>query len=512
MRRSIPHVCPYCLSEDASGQTARLPSLGFNRIPWLVQSIRTCHTHCVSLTPLPGDAPLHEFSAALASSGDCLEHLRRSGLERPASLYELYLAERLAGRAPEGIWLNNLAFYVAADLCENVGAVLRNSPKVRFDDLSDHDLYEAGQTGYRAISRSPDALIDLASDLFHQNHNPLAGPQHWWGRLYHWMIENSRNRDLDPVRDIFREVAFSSAPFPAGTEVLGLELPKRRLHSVYTASKEYGLHPLTVRKTLEAASLITKDAGPANAVIFSADQAAHLLERRSRSISQKEAEGYLNAGRVQTQLMVNAGFITPLTLAGEGGLRTTMFDRQQLDAFLSQMLQRAVPVELLDGDLTTIPSAAKRSNCSAAEIVAGIIDGSIGTVGRDPQSRGYLSVLVDVAEVRELTRGSYVDTITVSAAGKILRTNWRVINSLTAAGHIKSFLAISPLNRCPARVVRRADLDRFTATYVSLAEMAREAGTSPMVIKQRIETTLAIAPAIGPPEVPATYYRRSDLD
>lgn len=465
----------------------------------------------MSLTPLPGEAPLHEFSAALASSGDCLGHLIRTGVERPASRYEIYLAERLSGQMTPGLWLNNLEFYVVADLCENVGAVLRHSHKVRFDELSEHALYDAGQIGYRAIWQSPKALSIVAEDLFRKNHSPLAGPQHWWGRLYHWLTENARNADFDPIRDIFREVAFSLAPFPAGTQLLGAQLPRRRLHSVYTAANTYGLHPKTLRKILEAAGLIVTDAGSANTAIFSADDAAELLEQCSRKISLKEVETYLNAGRVQTQVLLDAGLISPVLPIGEGGLRTAMFDRQHLDEFLSQLLRRSMAVEMLEGELSTIPAAAKRANCSASEIVRGILDGSLMTIGRDPNSRGYFSVLVDVLEVREFTRGSYADTITVSAAGKILLTNWRVINALTAAGHIQCFFAASPLNRCPARMVRTSDLDRFSDTYVSLSEMAREAGTSPMAVKQRIEKTLGITPAIGPPDVPATYYLRSDL-
>jgi hypothetical protein len=52
-----------------------------------------------------------------------------------------------------------------------------------------------------------------------------------------------------------------------------------------------------------------------------------------------------------------------------------------------------------------IPAAAKRACCSATEIVRFIVDKKLRWVGRLGDVEGYLSVLVDLEELRELVRG-----------------------------------------------------------------------------------------------------------
>jgi hypothetical protein len=52
-----------------------------------------------------------------------------------------------------------------------------------------------------------------------------------------------------------------------------------------------------------------------------------------------------------------------------------------------------------------IPDAAKQCCCGSGEVVGLILDGKLDRKWRLASERGYMSVLVDVDEVRSLVRG-----------------------------------------------------------------------------------------------------------
>jgi hypothetical protein len=157
-----------------------------------------------------------------------------------------------------------------------------------------------------------------------------------------------------------------------------------------------------------------------------------------------------------------------------------------------------------------IPEAAKGSNCSAAEIVRAILSGDLKWVGRIAGEAGYMSVLVDVGEVRKLVRGEHGKWLPLYVVRSSLRTTHAVVDSLIRSGILPSERVISPINRCPYTAVQSQDLAAFRQKYASLNELAAERRMHFIRFKKEM-TARGIAPAMGKPTIPATFYRRADI-
>lgn len=118
---------------------------------------------------------------------------------------------------------------------------------------------------------------------------------------------------------------------------------RRRLHSVRTAAVEAGMHPKRLRKLLASRGIIPPDheSMTDDRLLFCADAAKEVLDQATNAISEREAETYLNAGRVQTKVLANAGLIKPFVAPGQGGLRHVTYDKRELDAFIGRLTANA---------------------------------------------------------------------------------------------------------------------------------------------------------------------------
>jgi len=103
-------------------------------------------------------------------------------------------------------------------------------------------------------------------------------------------------------------------------------------------------------------------------------------------------------------MLYRAGLIVPKVRAADHGA-ADQFAPEDLDAFLGRLLDGAAPVKAARNGQVSIPEAARLAYCMREEIVRLILDDSLARKWRLTSERGYLSVLVDVEEVRALVRG-----------------------------------------------------------------------------------------------------------
>jgi hypothetical protein len=209
-------------------------------------------------------------------------------------------------------------------------------------------------------------------------------------------------------------------------------------------------------------------------------------------------------------LLASEGLIRPFANPGSEGLRDAAYDTRDLDAFLVLLTARAEIVTGHAKPICRIPEASKSSNCSAAEIVRAILNGDLNWVGQIAGETGYMSVLVDVGEVRRLVRGEHGDWLPLYVVQSSLKTTHAVVESLIRSGFLKSERAISPMNRCPYTAVQSKHLAAFRERYGSLHELAAEKRMHFIRFKKEM-TARGIEPAMGKPMIPATYYRRADV-
>lgn len=519
VRRSRIYVCPCCLQDDigALGETAEPAPYG--RTEWLLAVFRSCPTHACALVEiadalLRGPSTLHDFALHLRGLESKIAELATATIPRAPSRLESYTRDRLNGVATDASWLDGLDLHAAITTCEMLGALATLGATVKTKTLSQEAWHQAGDAGCR-IARSGEAGVRAVfSDV--QRVHPIGrsgreGPNTVFGFFYEWLANDQKAPAFEPVRDLMRRHIIETMPVGPGDVVIGQPVEKRILHSIWTASQETGRHPKRLRKVLTAAGFIGEDhkGYPDHLVLFDAERAQTFLDADQDCIPLKQVETYLNTGRVHARILAEQGFIKPfVSHIGGRDKRRASYATADLDAFLANLLEGAEPVSVAQDPAHTIPAAAKRANCTAAEIVRLILGKKLAWVGQLQNAVGYLSVLVDVPEIKRHVHGPAYEGVTARAAEKILGTTTAVVASLIRHGYLPRRTVINPINRCPVELIDLMDLEKFCDSYVSLSQICKAKNLSPRIVADRLK---GVSPAFGKPEVPATFYRRVSI-
>jgi hypothetical protein len=497
--RSQVRVCLACLAEDLNTRSTPDRLRPYGRAAWTLASVRTCARHRLELTclPAPDARPgVPDFAATVQANWATITAARIKGDELPASPFEAYLLARLWDQAPPVPMLDELPWHAAARTCEMVGAVSLHGPRVRRSRLSELQWREAGDEGYRIAVAGDDAFTDLLARLHAQVQALEDGqPRRKVGRLYEWLSSEAKGSAYAPIRSRVTSHLIATTAVGPGDEIFGEPVTERRLHSIRTLSQETGEHPKRLRKLLLRHGLIGDDSRGLSddQVVFPAGAAANLALEVTGALSLKRAGHYLNAPRVQITLLHQAAFIRPLS--GKGSELRPVFARSELDGFLARLLANAEPVTAPLEGMATIPEAAKRANCSAQEIVAAILERTLAFIGQRMDTRGYLSVLVNVEEVRAAVRRPDHGSLSLRAVERRLGVHTSAVQGLIEGGHLATEIAVNPVNRCPQTVVTEEEMERFETETVTLSRLARERHQSREAL-QRMLAARGIKPAI----------------
>lgn len=512
MRRARVHVCPVCIQEDiaSSELSANLAAQG--RFDWTIGSIRTCGKHSVPLVEVARDLPpgqYHDFSRNVAAAIPTIDRLVDEATRRPASGLEAYLLDRIEGRA-DYPWLDRLPFSAAAWTTEVVGAVAEFGKRVNFDLLGDDDMYRAGAAGF-AITKAGAAGIHEFMSRLKREHAPKQpgsadGPQATYGKLFMSFAQGLADPAYDPVRTTMAEHILATFPLGPGDELFGKPVEVRRFHSVRTASLTYKMHPKRLRKLVEAQGLVTDRSVKDRDVLFDAAVADRLFARERDSIALTQLEKFLNAKRPLPRVLLEAGLLRRHSVGNDD--LNQVFYKSELDEFLASLFKNAETVAAARPGAYGIKTASHRANCSTAEIVKLIVDDRLVWVGRLADIAGLAAILVDVEEIRSLTRLPELAGLTPFEALRVLRVNCKAMAGLLKAGAFRTVVQPHPIKRNPQVVIPFEELERFKAEYISLFLLARGSGKHMPVLLREL-TAAGVRPVFE--GVGATFFRRSDL-
>ncbi|MEN3236340.1 TniQ family protein [Methylobacterium ajmalii] len=523
-RFSVPrariHACPACLRADLEVGVGGNEPAPYGRTEWLLRVFRACPVHACALTDvgnkeIDGPHALHDFALHMRGRETEIARLADEAAPRTPSALEGYVRDRLEAIARGGTLLDGLELHAAITTCEMLGVLATRGPATKLRSLTEEEWHDAGDAGYclaRGGERGIRALLDEIWRAHPFGRRGAAGPHAVFGFLYEWLAHDQDGAAFDAVRDIFRQFIVQTIPVGLGDDVLGQFVKKRELHSIYTASREYGHHPKRLRKVLAAAALIGEDHQffSDHLVTFDAERARSVLVDEQTCMPLKDVAVYLNAGRVPARILAAEGFITPRTgRAGERGTLRASYATADLDTFLAHLFDGAESVTGTRDQAYPIPAAAKRACCTIAEVTRLIFDRRLAWVGRQAGVEGYLSVLVDLPEVKRHVHGPAYEGMTAHAVEKILRTSTRVVTGLIREGFLPRKTVINPINRCPVDLVSVADLDAFCAKYVSFSELAKSRRVSPLTLKYILAS---VPPAIERDRVGAAFYLREIVE
>jgi hypothetical protein len=257
---------------------------------------------------------------------------------------------------------------------------------------------------------------------------------------------------------------------------------------------------------LTKASEITGKIEDGNCLFDAQKGSMAALEAAAATLSVRRSAEYLNAPRVQRDMLYRTGLIVPRVGGADHGA-ADQFAPADLDAFLDRLLDGAKPVKAARAGQVNIPEAAGRAFCMSEEVVRLILDGKLTRKWRLIGERGYMSVLVGVEEVRALVRGPDHGGLTREALKDKLSTTAKVAAALIKHGHLKTIIVVNPVNRCPTVVVPVEEVESFARKYISLFALAKQQGRHFPAVKKELDAD-GIEPALDPVKTGATFYRR----
>lgn len=512
--RTRAALCPACALSDIKAHPKLRPSAAmYGRANWLLDPLRTCPEHRMPLILLPIDASkTHDFAYHSAIAAPDLAQLAASSAQRDLGALEKYTLARLEGAASSPL-LDPMPLAAAVRLCRTAGAVLLWGPKVDIKILAGDAELTAGNAGFEAISAGPEAfraLLDrLAEVRDPRERNDSPGVA--FGRLY-VLLRSLTQADptYDPIRGIMRAHAIDNFALAAGHDLFGEPVERRAVHSVHSLAKEHAIHPKRLRKHLKDAGLVAEDqqAKSDNNVLIDADKASELARRVSGTLPLTEAIRHINAPRAQIDALIKAEILCPRERTNGTGAHKR-YAVADLDDLLERLTARGPARGHKAGSPCTIPAAAKRCCCSAADIVRLILDGKLRT--SRGAGRGYMGILVDAVAVRKLVRGPETGALSLRDTARAIGTSDLALEALIAAGHVAAYTGTNPVNRCPQTLVAEAELERFKAKFVSLWALSRKRRIHIATLRSKLDDA-GVGPAFDSAAVRARFYRRSDVD
>ncbi len=513
IRRVRVLICPACIAHDIASPTVAPGPVAYGRFAWTLSSIRTCAQHSIALVEVARDLKpgvRHDFVRNVSGAIPRIPTILDRATHRPPSGLERYLLDRVDGRASSP-WLDKMPFFAVAKTAETIGAVAEYGRSVNLKKLSENQRYAAGDAGFDILKNGEAGFTEFLSGL-HKSYQVRRmgseGPQALLGRVYTTFGQGLPDKAYDPVRDVISRFVKVSLPLGPEQVIFGKPVGRRVLHSIRSASVEYAMHPNRLRKLVIAGGLAADPNLPNRKIVFDVEAARLLIERERTSMTMNKVPEYLNIPLGTFRVLFRAGLVKRHSL-GDGELNEVFYKRE-LDEFLTSILRnsRETPVGDLSGH--DIPAAARRSRCSAVDVVRLIQDGKLSWIARRPGIRGFLSVLVSVDEIRPFVTGEALRGLPIGQATSKLRVHDRVMKALLRLGAIRTETQPNPVSRNIVTIVTHQELAKFNEQFVSLFTLARERRRRMPALLRDLQAR-GVSPAPELDGVGATFFRRSEV-
>lgn len=482
LRRSRLRYCPACLIGD-NAREDRLPQARlYGRRDWLVSFIRTCPVHQIEFATLEnpaGPSLLHDFTAVMRDKSLDLDSVLAGSQGRNPSNFEQYVTGRLTNGTASVGYLDLLPLYAAGRSCEMLGAILEHGIKVASDNISESQWWSCAESGFKVMSNGEEAIRECLTafhDRFFTTSRDIGG-RSLYGRFYEWLAHENEDSAYDPIRDLIRAHAVATLPLGPGDEMFGPLTIPRRWHSVHTAAREFGVHPKRLRKLAIGAGLAKEAAIDLtdDRILLDASEVETLIRHGREALSYNDARAYVNAPRVQWEILIKLGYVKPFVETATGPALKAKFSLSELDRFLAKISRSGIG-EPVVGETYTIPDASKRANCKASEVIDLLLQGELREVAIDTMTSGFLAVQVNPSEIRRKTALIAHGGVSLKQAEKNCKRRVRFCgrswNLARSHPGLRSILpTVAPKPSSILLTSSRSKLDMFHSTTSQLNEM-----------------------------------------
>jgi len=478
LRNPTLRGCPVCLREDAlahSGDPAEAMAM---RGDWQLREVTLCLKHRHILVPLwTADNRYARYDFAPRFK-EIEADLLAGTMDRPVSdptEYDLWLDRRLdTGEDPT--WLANHGLYPATAFCRLFGMELLRLQAAPVQEEI-HRLRAAQQAGF-AVARQGEAAISAAfMALVQAAGGKREEPKAVFGHLHAKLRTDYAN---DPAFDLFRhllrECIVSVWPVAAGETVLGEVQSERRLHSLYSAARDFGVSEELLEPFLiEAGALTAGDPRYSNRRVFSAKDHAALLAEIPTLVSFHTLKSKIGISRTELARLVSEELLTPRVQNEAVHLRWSLPQAKDLLAGLMAKARQIAPSDLGWEPLLT---ASRRCRQPMSAMIDAVRNGklAIGAAGAGFSDLRLLSAEVDrLAHPEEVPDAEALVTASVFGMSVGIKDKGR-FRALIDAGHTPATKLRNPKTGMANIFVTAADIAAFHRRFVTMRTLSAETG------------------------------------
>lgn len=453
-QRTKPRICPIC-NADSLTDDHRAPAHQ-NGSAQLI-AMRVCPIHLCILQELP-KAPSnkdHFDIAQLAVGFDAQDPVM---VEKPEIKLIGHILSRLEGTTAKG-WFDQLPFHVATQTAENFGLLLKG-PNVKRQSVSDLIWVKAGSLGYSYLRHGPDAMIEQFAAL--ERDRPMDNSLYRarFGVFFEWLRNRDDDTAFDAIRDPVREFIFDTYPVPKGSQVLGVENPKRKLHTHRTLAKERRLDFTKTGHALIQRGYVRKNEQNAFELLeyvpaVVADEVAHEL---NRVFTKTRTAKKLGITRATLDQLIAHRLIMP-HFKHRGAVPG--FHSNDIWRFATSVTKGWVPYfgNAPAKHWVSFQNAAKLCRCATWQVIAMVIHFRLPVTNPDRNKKllsDYITCPKTLADkFEDIENGS----VTLLKAARMLGCERKKIELLIASGHLKETPVFAQRAKKKYRSVERADLE-----------------------------------------------------
>lgn len=494
--RTRIRACPVCLAE---GQSAHLAI-------WQLNSIRRCARHgclLVELPVAPGNNEVFDF----AFHATRMQGYQFERVATDESQLESYLLARIERGAGEE-WIDRLPFHVASQTAENLGALMLLGPDTPRGLITNEEWHRAGSLGFCVLKQGPEALCQTLKALQHAVPLDAALYRTRYRLFFDWLRYRDDDPDFDIIRDLVREFIFQNYPISEGAVVLGKPCPRQLVHSISTASRDYGVTRWQLGRRLTALGLAQRTADGRDFHLtkyIPVERMDQIAGDFAALMTAGEAAKWLGVARFLLTKLTDSGVVQKFFTDKNASPR---YHPRDLEAFINR-LNGLVEGGPTNEDWLDIPAAAHRLHCPTDRVTALILKQHTPLHrDMDCDSR-FRALLVHLPTLHEAISCPVDGALPPGTAARMLGIDIRTLRALIDGAYIESTTAAEPQSGRQRRYVPEASLEGFRQNYITVMQLAAKTRRNPGA-EAIIQADRGIA-RLPIPERCQTIYRRADV-
>ncbi|NKJ03727.1 MULTISPECIES: TniQ family protein [unclassified Rhizobium] len=534
--------CPSCVAHDIETGVGRPGALTYTRAAWMTRSIRTCVIHSEPIVEAPYSKTFgRDFSRYVSENAtEICGHANCATTTSTPSNLDVYLNDRIFGIARQP-YLDQFEAYVVVNLCVYLGQFVKKyrSALGEFSEAP-WNLGDA-EVGFFFAIQGETAIRHLMSIVLRSSW--LTGARKMpFGPLALWLRRNRDNSDCAAFVELFQNISERNLPLGPG-ELSVFRTRRRYLHTLLSASTEFGMSDERVLQLAETAGLVAHPLPRLNKVLIDADKLNAVLKAATATLTSKQARERLGVTEVVMSRILKAGMID-LVEQKNDGRKFARIRNEDLIKFQTKLFSKVGMLSLDDGgSYTTIADASRRCFCTSDELIALVRDGSLRHVGALPNHAFRLSdLLVDWTEVMEIfvekrlaakaagneVAGAQMDVhstiwkndiahgvpsylLNNRQAARLLRVAPPTIRYLIDNGYVSTTADRNIKTKRKQAYISVESVERFAENHISIADLAAQLETHPVIIEKMLSKN-GIKPIYEQEGRVARFYQRSELE